>query len=68
MEKGLPDWRGQISEGNFRNVKHWLVKNVHSVGNLYSPPNLIKNLAGKELTVPPYLSYLYRKYSRLYDF
>jgi len=58
----------QVSVGDFGDVKQWLVKNVHSQGNLYSPPELIKNITGKELTVYPYLDYLNKKYSGLYGF
>ena len=68
LEKDIRDWREQISNGDFRNVKQWLVKNVHSVGNLYSPPDLMKLIAGKELSVEPFLNYLNEKYSRLYGF
>jgi len=68
MEKELQDWREQISRGDFLNVKNWLVKNIHSIGNLYNPPDLIKDLTGKELTVDPFLNYLNRKYSKLYGF
>ena len=68
MEKELQDWREQISEGNFRNVKSWLVKNVHNAGNLYSPADLIKRITGRELAVDPYLSYLNKKFSVLYGF
>lgn len=68
MEKKLHDWREQISRGNFGKVRNWLVKNVYSSGNLYSPSDLIKNLTGKELSVEPYLTYLHRKFSRIYGF
>jgi len=68
MEKDIRDWREQISKGDFRNVKQWLVKNVHRQGNLYNPPELIKNITGRELTVDHYLNYLQKKYSRLYEF
>jgi carboxypeptidase Taq len=68
MEKELHDWREQISKGNFRNVKQWLIRNVHRQGNLYDPADLIKNVTGKELAVDPYLNYLQKKYSRLYGF
>jgi carboxypeptidase Taq len=68
MEKDIRDWREQISKGDFRNVKQWLVKNVHRQGNLYNPSDFIKNLTGRELTVDPYLDYLQKKYSRLYGF
>jgi carboxypeptidase Taq len=68
MEKDVKDWRSQISEGNFTNVKQWLAKNVHGHGNLYSPPDLIKIITGKPFTVAPFLNYLHEKYSQLYQF
>lgn len=68
LEKDLQDWRDQIARGEFGSVKQWLVKNVHSYGDLYDPPDLIKMITGKELTVDPYLNYLQDKYSKLYDF
>jgi carboxypeptidase Taq len=68
MEKALPDWRKQMEKGKFSPAKNWLINNVHSCGNLYDPSDLIKKIAGKELNVKPYLSYLNDKYSKLYDF
>jgi carboxypeptidase Taq len=68
MEKDLKNWREQIAKGNFKEVKMWLVKNVHSHGNLYDPEDLIRIITGKELSVKPYLKYLNEKYSKLYDF
>jgi carboxypeptidase Taq len=68
MEKDVPDWRKQLEKGNFAPTKQWLIKNVHSQGNLYDPPALIKKITGKELGVKPYLDYLNGKYSKLYGF
>ena len=68
LEKDLQNWRDQIARGDFRSVKQWLVMNVHSYGDLYDPPDLIKIITGKELSVDPYLNYLHDKYSKLYDF
>jgi carboxypeptidase Taq len=68
MEKDLQEWRTVISKGNFREVKRWLIENVHSYGNLYDPPHLIKIITGKELEVGPYFNYLHEKYSELYGF
>jgi carboxypeptidase Taq len=68
MEKDLPNWKKQIEKGNFSPVKNWLIKNVHSYGDLYDPPELIRKITGKELNVKPYLSYLNEKYSKLYGF
>jgi carboxypeptidase Taq len=68
MEKALPNWRTQIAKGNFNDVKHWLIQNVHSHGNLCDPTDLIKRIVGKKLNVKPYLEYLNEKYSKLYQF
>ncbi|MEM3700336.1 MAG: carboxypeptidase M32 [Candidatus Bathyarchaeia archaeon] len=68
MEKDLKNWKEQIAKGNIKEVKGWLVKNVHSYGNLYDPEDLIKKITGKGLSVKPYLNYLGEKYSRLYGF
>jgi carboxypeptidase Taq len=68
MEKTLPDWRKQLTKGNFNDIKTWLTKTVHSQGNLYDPADLIKRITGKEIDVKPYLSYLNDKFSELYGF
>ena len=68
MEKNMPEWKNQIARGNFQDTKQWLIKNVHSCGNLYYPPDLIKRITGEELSVKPYLNYLNQKYSKLYGF
>lgn len=68
MEREVKDWRTQVSNGEFGNVKQWLIRNVHAHGNLYSPPDLIKLIAGKEISVNPYINYLKKKYSMIYGF
>jgi len=68
MKKEIPSWKEQIEKGNFINVKNWLIKNVHSCGNLYDPADLIRRITGKELDVKLYLNYLDEKYSKLYGF
>ena len=68
MEKDLPHWRKHLSKGNFKDVKQWLIENIHSHGNLYDPADLIKRITGKKLHIKPYLDYLCNKYSKLYGF
>ncbi len=68
MTKDLPNWKTKISNGNFERVKKWLIKNIHSQGNLYDPADLIKKITGQELSVKPYLNYLHEKYSSIYVF
>ena len=67
MEKDLPHWTQQISKGVIHETKDWLIQNVYRYGNLYDPPDLIKHITGEQLRVQPYLNYLNKKYTRLYD-
>jgi len=68
MQRELPDWRHQIAAGDFHHVKKWLVENIHRHGNLYDPADLIKKITGEGINIQPYLNYLTKKYSTLYDF
>ena len=68
MEKNLPEWKNQVAQGNFRDIKQWLIKNIHNYGDLYDPSDLLKKTSGEELSVKPYLNYLNQKYSKLYSF
>jgi carboxypeptidase Taq len=67
LEKDIQDWRCQLSQGNLKDIKAWLIKNVHNCGNLYDPADLIKRITGKKLEAKPYLEYLSEKYSKLYN-
>jgi carboxypeptidase Taq len=68
IKEDIQDWRSQLAQGNLENIKGWLVKNVHSHGDLYEPAELIKKITGKKLDAKPYLEYLEEKYSALYGF
>ena len=67
LEKDLQNWRSKLSQGNLKDIKAWLFKNVHIYGNLYDPADLIRKIAGRELEAKPYLEYLKEKYSKLYN-
>ncbi|MFQ6073789.1 MAG: carboxypeptidase M32 [Candidatus Bathyarchaeia archaeon] len=68
LERAMPDWRDKIAKGNFRDVKRWLIDNVHHYGNLYDPAVLIKKITGEEINVKPFLEYLDKKYSWIYGY
>lgn len=68
LTKDLQDWRSQLAHGNLKNIKGWLIKNVHSQGDLYDPPDLIRRITGKKLDAKFYLQYLQEKYRKLYGF
>ncbi len=68
LERDFRDWRKAVSRGDFGSVKDWLVKNVYIYGDLYDPPDFIRKITGKELSVEPFLNYLNEKYSGIYGF
>jgi carboxypeptidase Taq len=68
MEKALPNWKDEITKGNFNNVKNWLTENVHRYSALYDPAELIKKITGEEINVKPYLTYLNNKFSWIYGY
>ena len=68
LKEDIQNWRSQLAQGNLENIKGWLIKNVHSQGDLYDPADLIKKITGKKLDAKPYLEYLQKKYSTLYGF
>ena len=63
-----PDWPSLVSEGKLEVVNGWLKTNIHSLGNLYDPQELIEKVTGTKIDSKPYLEYLGKKYSKLYKF
>jgi len=68
MEKAIPNWRELLAKGDFHNIKEWMIKNVHSYGNLYDPPDLLKKVAGEGINPKHYVDYLDAKFSKLYGY
>jgi len=68
LKRDMPDWRERFAKGDFLSVRQWLTKNVHSYGDLYDPPDLIRKITGEEIKVKPFLDYLHEKYSSLYGY
>ena len=64
----IPDWNIQLEKGNVEILTEWMKKNVQEKGNLFDPPDLVKEVTG-EFPNPEYLiDFLNRKYSEIYGF
>jgi carboxypeptidase Taq len=68
MSRDVPEYRKTLRQGDCKPVIAWLSKNVQSKGNLLDPPDLIKEVCGTKMTVKPFLSYLEKKFGKIYDF
>jgi len=64
----IPDWNLRLEKGEVSVLTDWVKKNVQEKGNIYDPPELVKEVTG-EFPNPKYLiEFLNKKYSELYEF
>lgn len=65
--KDHSDWEKQVAAGQLGFVKVWLHEKIHQYGKCYQTHELLKLATGKDFSVDPYLHYLKKKYSQIYD-
>ena len=63
----LPNLEDEFRRGNFRDLREWLVENVHRQGRRYRAGQLCERIAGQSLSVRPFLDELRAKFYPLYD-
>ena len=67
LKQDIPTWEQDLQNGKVSVLTDWLKTNVQELGNLYDPPELVKEVTG-ELPSPKYtIDYLTAKYSELYQ-
>ncbi|MFX0115822.1 MAG: carboxypeptidase M32 [Candidatus Hodarchaeota archaeon] len=67
IAKDIPNYKQQITQGNFGGIKAWLDEHVRYHGSLYDPEELIEKATGEKPTANYLLKYLESKYTELYD-
>jgi len=69
MEKELEEINDLLKkEDGILKIQNWLKENIHQYGKTYPSKELILKICGKEFSSQPFLNYLERKYSSLYNF
>ncbi len=66
MEKDIPNWRDDVSQGSISPVIDWLNVHVHKPSDRYDPSRMIEEITGKKITAEPFINYLEKKYSSLF--
>jgi len=66
-EKALGPLEPMYARGEFKPLRKWLADNVHSVGRSMFPEELAKHVTGRPLEPNPYMDYLEKKFSAIYD-
>jgi carboxypeptidase Taq len=67
LGKDLPEWPREVEAGRPGVVLGWLRDNVQRHGALYDPAALVERVTGKSLTSEPFVKYLEKKHSALWD-
>lgn len=67
MKKEIPDISGKIANGQFREIKEWLNKNIYIHGKAYKAEELIKKVTGENLNSKYFIEYLGNKYKDIYN-
>ena len=67
IKQDLPDLDEQIRTGKFESLLGWLRENIHVHGRKFEPQELVQKITGSKIDPAPYMRYLYKKYSEIYN-
>ncbi|MBW6466160.1 MAG: carboxypeptidase M32 [Brevefilum sp.] len=62
-----PNVPDEIAQGKFDTILGWMREHVHQYGSKYEPQEIMLKATGSKLTPEPYIAYLRKKYSEIYD-
>jgi len=63
----IPDLPAQIRRGEFAPWLAWLREKVHRHGSKFEPQDLIQRVTGTKIDPSPYMRYLSKKYTEIYN-
>jgi carboxypeptidase Taq len=67
INNDIPDLKEQIRRGEFAPWLAWLREKIHKHGSKFEPQELIQRVTGSKIDPAPYMRYLTKKYSHIYD-
>ena len=66
-ERAVPDVWDRIGAGDLAPLRHWLAENVYRPGARFLPAELVEKATGAPLSVDPFIAYLEKRFTPLYD-
>ena len=63
----IPALPSNIRSGDFSELLAWLREKVHRHGAKFDPQEMVQKITGSKITPEPYLRYLKKKYSEIYN-
>jgi carboxypeptidase Taq len=67
VHEEIPGLDAQIAVGELAGLRGWLGENVHKYGSKFSTAELLARVVGTPIEVGPFVSYLKRKLSEVYE-
>jgi carboxypeptidase Taq len=67
INQDIPDLVEQIRQGKFEALLGWLREKIHRHGSKFEPQELVQKVTGSKIDPAPYVRYLTKKYSEIYD-
>jgi len=67
LNQDIPNLEDQISQGKFDEMLGWLRSKIHRFGKKYESQDLVKRVTGSTITPEPYMRYLTKKFTEIYD-
>jgi carboxypeptidase Taq len=62
-----PDIPAHIATGGFGTLRDWLRRHVYTHGAKFTANEVMRQATGEEVSIQPYVDYLWRKYQPLYQ-
>jgi carboxypeptidase Taq len=62
-----PELVDQIRQGKFETLLGWLREKIHRHGGKFEPQELVQKVTGSKIDPAPYVRYLTKKYSEIYQ-
>jgi len=67
INQDIPDLVEQIRQGKFETLLGWLREKIHRHGAKFEPQELVQKVTGSKIDPAPYMRYLTKKYSGIYN-
>jgi Zn-dependent carboxypeptidase len=67
INQDIPDLVEQIRQGQFETLLGWLREKIHRHGAKFEPQELVQKVTGSKIDPAPYVRYLTKKYSEIYN-
>jgi len=67
INQEIPNLMEQIRQGRFETLLGWLREKIHRHGGKFEPQELVQKVTGSKIDPAPYMRYLTKKYSEIYN-